>query len=79
MKRQPHANTTARPPSGPFYKSVRPEAARAGLTGTRLHPPRVRQPRYPSLSDDDQPPLISVRMIALLILMALLVAVAAGF
>jgi len=78
MKRQPHANTTARPPSAPFYKSVRPAAARPVPTETRLHPPRARHPRYPSLSDVDQSPLISVRMIALLTLIALIVALAAG-
>lgn len=78
MKPQPHSNTAARPPATRFYDSVRSSAGRTSHPDTRHHPPAVRHPRYPALSDDDQPPLISARAIAALLLIALIVAMAIG-
>lgn len=38
--------------------------------------PVVSHRRYPSLSDDDQPPLFSVRLVALLAIIAIIIALA---
>ena len=46
-------------------------------TDRRHRPPALRYQRYPALSDDDQP-LISVRLLALLLLVAIVVALAIG-
>ena|GEM_PF-5392636 len=79
MKPQPRPNIAARQEAAPFYNSIRPAAAeRTSRPDSRPHPPPARHARYPALSDDDQPPLISTRTLALLALVALILAMAVG-
>ncbi len=78
MKPQPHSHTAPRPQAAHFYESIRSTAEGSLHTNARHHPPPARYPRYPALSDDDQPPLISARAIAALVLIALIVAMAIG-
>ena len=78
MKTPPHRNTAPRPEVSRFYETNRPVVGQAPRLSARHHPPATRHPRYPSLSDDHQPPLISVRVMAILLLVALIIALAVG-
>jgi len=77
MKSQPHRNATPRPDIGRFYETTDVTRGPSLRTDRRHRPPAVRYQRYPALSDDDQP-LISVRLLALLLLVAIVVALALG-
>ena len=76
MKSPPHRNPEqldriGRPPNATGFHGERERHGNA-----RRRSEIVPHRRYPSLSDDDQPPMFSVRVVALVALVAIVLALA---